>query len=83
MARLIVRPGILDRIKDVKGIQTDAGMAALGGVSLSTSRRYREGESPVSPDFIARIGISLGYSAGELVVIVPDKGDITETDRAA
>lgn len=76
MARLIVRPGVLDRIKESRGIQTDEAMALIGGVSLATYLRYRDGKTSPDPRFIASIGVALGYGPGELTEIVRDTTDV-------
>lgn len=73
MPRLIIRPNVLDKIKELKGINTDDAMAAIGGVSLSTYRRYKDGETSPSGDFIARMVVSFGYSIGLIVTVQADQ----------
>lgn len=74
MPRLIIRPDVLDRIKDLKGIKTDEAMAAIGGVSLSTYRRYKNGDLSPSGDFIARMVVNLGYSLEALATVQESRG---------
>ena len=67
MRQAIIRPGVLNRIKESRGIQTDEAMAKIGKVSKATYLRYRDGKN--SPDwrFVAEICTTFGYSIGELV----------------
>lgn len=72
MAHLAIREGLLDRLKELRGISTDEAMARIGGVSLATYRRYRDGSAP-SAEFLANIGLAFGLSIGEIAVITPSK----------
>lgn len=72
MARLIMHPSVLDRLKEVRGIQTDEAMAKIGGVTLNTYKSYRDGKNSPSPVFLAEIGVTFGLSIGELAQIIPD-----------
>ncbi|MDU0864457.1 hypothetical protein [Actinomyces urogenitalis] len=72
MARLMVRPGLLDRLKEIGGIATDEAMADIAHVSLSTYYRYRNREKAVTSEFVARIGKAFGLGPGEVAVIEAD-----------
>lgn len=69
---LIIRPGVLNNLKEARGIHTDQAMAAIGRVSLNTYRAYRDGERSPSGEFIAAIGTAFNMSVGELAVITRD-----------
>lgn len=69
MPVVLMRPDILDRLKETRGIKTDGAMADLGRVSLSTYYRYRNREESPSMAFLAQIGTALGLSLGELATI--------------
>ncbi len=71
MPQVLIRPGLLDRLKEVRGL-TDQAMADIGHVSLSTYRRYRDRETQPSGEFIARTCLATGLSAGELIHVVGD-----------
>lgn len=72
MSVLIIRAGILDRLKDLRQIATDEAMARLGQVSLNTYKKYRDAEVSPSPVFIASICTAFDLSIGELVTLAPD-----------
>lgn len=71
MSRMIVRPGILDRLKETRGIHTDEAMAGAIGVSESTYARVKRGQEP-STMFIRGLCSAFGLGAGEAVTIVHD-----------
>lgn len=70
---LIIRPGILDNLKEARGIHTDQAMAAIGRVSINTYRAYRDGERSPSAEFIAALGTAFNMGVGELAVIRADE----------
>lgn len=70
---LIVRPGLLDRLKKTHGFASDAAMARLCGVSLNTYIAYRDGKKSPSAEFIANLGTALGMSVGEIAIIRADE----------
>lgn len=56
MAKLLIRPGTLDNLKESRGMGNDAAMARIVGVSVETYGRVKRGEQSPSPDFIANLG---------------------------
>lgn len=65
---MIIRPGLLDRLKTISGL-TDDGLAAAVGVSRNTLHRLRNGEPP-SAAVIAGIARAFDLGLGEVAVIV-------------
>lgn len=70
MTSVIIRPGLLDRLKRNSGIQDDDAFARLIGTSRSTLNRVRAGETP-SIGFIAGIAQAFGMGLGEVAVLAP------------
>lgn len=71
MPRVIVRPGLLDRLQQNSGIVDDDAFAATLRTSRSTLDRVRRGEAP-SLGFIAGVAKAFGLSLGEVAEIVDD-----------
>lgn len=63
----IFRPGLLDRLKTINGIQSDEALARLMGISRATLQRYKSGEEP-SLRAIANLADAYGLALGEIVV---------------
>lgn len=75
MATVVIRPGLLDRLKLNSHITDDETFARAIGVSRATLSRVKAGETP-SIGFIAGVAKAFGLGLGEVAVIV-------ETDDAA
>lgn len=67
--RLQIRPGVLDRIRELRGIQTDRAMAGAIGVSVEEYRRVHDGGIP-STAFIAGLSDAFGYGIGETCQVI-------------
>lgn len=68
MSRIIVRPGLLDRVKRSHGIASDAAMARLIGVTETTYDRIRRGESP-SAQTAALLCSAFNFTPGEVLTL--------------
>lgn len=64
---VIIRPGLLDRLKAHNGIQSDEALARIMGISRATLQRYKGGEEP-SLRAIANLADAFGLALGEIVV---------------
>ena len=78
MPQVLIRPGLLDRLKEVRGL-TDQAMADIGHVSLSTYRRYRDRETQPSGEFIARTCLANQYANVHIAIHY----DSTDSDKGA
>jgi transcriptional regulator with XRE-family HTH domain len=78
VAKIQIRPGLLDRLKKNSGIQDDEAYARLIGVSRTTLDRIRKGDEPGTRVLVG-IAMAYGMSLGEFAKVVPEKTD----DRAA
>ena len=63
---VIIRPGLLDRLKINNGIKSDEALARLMGISRATLSRYRSGEEP-SLRAIVNLSEAFGLALGEVV----------------
>ncbi|MCD4549702.1 helix-turn-helix domain-containing protein [Schaalia sp. lx-260] len=72
MSNLVIKNGLLDRLKKFSGINSDQAMASLGGVALNTYKAYRGGERSPSPEFIARMCDAFALTPGELLCLISD-----------
>ena len=70
MANMQLRPGALDRVQKLSGIQSDEAFARAIGVSLSTLNRAKNGHGD-SVRLIAGIAHTFGYSLGEIAMVTP------------
>lgn len=77
MSRIIVRPGLLDRVRRTHGIASNAAMARLIGVTEATYDRLRRGESPGGKT-IALLCETFGFTPGEVLTIAATKPASTE-----
>ena len=68
-ASLVIRPGLLDRLKKNAGIADDAAFARLLGISRDTLSRLRDGGTP-SIATVATIAQAFSLGLGEVAVIV-------------
>lgn len=71
MSHIIVRHGLLDRLKEAPGIRTDEAMARAVGVSESTYARVKCGQEP-SAMFMRGLCSAFGLGDGEAFALVPD-----------
>ena len=69
MARVIIRSGLLERLKANAGIRDDEAFARLIGSSRATLARIKAGESP-STAFLAGIAVAFGLGLGEIAEVV-------------
>jgi putative transcriptional regulator len=82
MATAHLRPGIVDRVQKLSGIQSDDAFARTVGVSLSTLNRARAtGDGSIR--LIAGIAHAFGYGLGEIAVAAPDDGNAAVTELAS
>lgn len=65
MAQLRLREGVLERLKESRGIPSDEVLARMIGVDPSTLSRVRNGGEP-SGRFIAGATLAFGLGIGEL-----------------
>lgn len=70
---VVIRPGLLDRLKTNSGIRSDDAFAKLIGVSRATLQRYKNGEEP-SLRAVIGIADAFGLALGE-VVTRPDRDE--------
>lgn len=66
--RVVIRPGLLDRLQTNAGLNDEAFARAIGA-SRTTLHRVRNGESP-SIAFIAGVARAFSLGLGEVAVIV-------------
>lgn len=70
MASMKLRPGALERVQKLSGIQSDEAFARAVGVSMSTLNRSKNGHGD-SVRLIAGIAHTFGYSLGEIAMASP------------
>lgn len=73
--RVVIRPGLLDRLKRNSGVADDESFARLIGTSRATLNRVRAGEAP-SMGFAAGIVTAFGLGFGEVVVLAEDDAEV-------
>lgn len=78
---VVIRPGLLDRLKANSGIRSDEAFAKLIGVSRATLQRYKNGEEP-SLRAVVGIADAFGLAFGE-VVVKPAPSDPTTQQAVA
>lgn len=71
MAQLQLRPGIIRRLKESRGIPSDEIVARMMGVDRGTLRRVEAGAQP-SGTFVANAVVAFGMGIGELFEVVVD-----------
>ena len=83
MATLQLRGGLLDKLKEIHGIKSDAALANTIGVSHRTVTRVKANPATVQADMIAGICWAFGYSPSDVVETVerPQTAQI-ESDAA-
>ena len=72
MAKAIIRPGLLDRLKKYSGIQDDEAFARTIGISRATLNRVRSGQDEPSTKVIVGIASAFGLGLGEVATYVSD-----------
>ena len=72
MASMQLRPGSLERVQKLSGIQSDEAFARAVGVSMSTLNRAKNGHGD-SVRLIAGIAHTFGYSLGEIAMATPSE----------
>ncbi|GGH33937.1 helix-turn-helix transcriptional regulator [Microbacterium album] len=77
----VIRPGLLDRLKDHSGIKSDEAFARTIGVSRETLNRLKKGEEP-SLRTVIGIAHAFGLALGEVVTTVP-RPDASEATNGA
>ena len=70
-ATLRIKPGLLLRLRDVRGIASEEQQARLIGVDRSTLRRVDNGAQP-SGAFMAAVCEAFGLGLGEAFDVIPD-----------
>ena len=71
MARsIIIRPGLLERLRRMSGVVSDAAFARLLGVGTEELAAVAAGAAP-SMRFLAGISDAFGLSLGEIATIEP------------
>ena len=68
-----IKPGIVDRLRETRGINSEDAFARLIGTDRSTLRRITNGAQP-SGSFMAGFCDSFGLGLGEAFDIVADAG---------
>lgn len=68
-ATAVIRPGLLDRLKTLHGLRTDAALAGAIGISESTLSKLRNGGEP-SIGVVTSIVQGFGLGFGEVVIAV-------------
>lgn len=74
---VMIRPGLLERLKTNSGIRDDESFARTIGMSRATLNRLRNGEEP-SLRAIVGIAQAFGLALGEVVEVVQ-----TQQEKAA
>lgn len=70
MPALQIRPGFLDKLKEIHGLSGDAALAKIVGVSHRTITRVKGDPRAVQSDLIAGICWAFGYSPSDVVEVV-------------
>jgi hypothetical protein len=70
-SKLQIRPGLLARLRETRGIPSEEHQARLMGVDRTTLRRVDRGATP-SGAFMAALVESFGLGLGEAFEVVPD-----------
>ena len=65
---IIVRPGLLERLRRMSGVVSDTAFARLIGVSAEELAAVAGGASP-SMRFVAGVSDAFGLSLGEIAII--------------
>lgn len=68
-AKLQIREGLLGRLRDIYGKQTEEVQARMIGVDRTTLRRIEAGASP-SSGFIAAMVVTYNMGIGEIFEVV-------------
>ncbi|MDJ1371783.1 transcriptional regulator [Gulosibacter molinativorax] len=83
MPKLKLRVGVIDRVKELRSIPSDAVMARMIGVDRATLNRVRNGQEPTGR-FVAGAVDAFGMGIGELFeVVASDDADQVDDDLAA
>lgn len=70
----VLRPGLIDRLKEQAGIKSDDAFARLIGVSRASLARYKAGEE-VSMRAVVGISAAFGLGLGEVAIAVDIEED--------
>lgn len=71
-ARLRIKPGLLQRLREIRDIPSEEHQARMIGVDRSTLRRIDQGGTP-SGAFIAALCETFNLGIGEAFELVSDK----------
>lgn len=71
--RLQLRPGLVDRLREARGIPSDDVVARMIGVDRGTLRRVKSGDQP-SGTFVAEFATAFGLGIGEAFEVVDGNG---------
>ena len=71
-SRVQIKPGLLKRLREVRGIPSEGHQARLMGVDRTTLRRIDAGGVP-SPQFMAAMWETFGLGLGEAFELVEEK----------
>jgi transcriptional regulator with XRE-family HTH domain len=70
-SKLQIKPGLLERLRQIRDIPSEEHQARLMGVDRTTLRRIDRGGTP-SGAFMAALCDSFGLGLGEAFEVVPD-----------
>lgn len=80
--KLQIKPGLLDRLRQLRGIPSEEHQARLMGVDRTTLRRIDRGAVP-SGAFMAALCTTFDLGLGEAFELVPDTPLVPTQARAA
>jgi transcriptional regulator with XRE-family HTH domain len=69
MARITIRPGLLEELREEANITSDAALADRIGVGRATLARVKSGEQDPSTAFITAICVAFGRSLADVAVV--------------
>lgn len=75
--RLQLRPGLVDRLRESRGIPSDDVVARMIGVDRGTLRRVKGGDQP-SGTFVAEFVTAFGLGIGEAFIVVDGNGSVVK-----
>ncbi len=78
-AKLVIREGLLDRLKTYSGLKTDESLAGAIGVSGATLSKLKHGAEPTAAT-VAGIYTAFGLTPGEVLTV---SEQVKELDHAA
>lgn len=68
MSTLVLRNGLLDKLKRLHGFESDRALANAIGISFRTLARVKADPTLIQPAMIAGICIAFGYSPSDVVL---------------